>query len=67
MAVAVAAAHVWRAGQDRATKTVVLSGPGKYEIEAGENPINESLEIAVPSAKDITLPRAGGSDAGAGR
>jgi len=41
--------HVWQeAGQQR-TQSVKLKGPGTYRIVAGEEPVDESIEIAVPS------------------
>ncbi len=45
----VAITHVWLENGARKTKRVTLDGPGEYEIVAGADPTDESVEIAVPS------------------
>lgn len=41
--------HAWSENGVGRSKQVRLAGPGDYEIEAGANPVDESVEIAVPS------------------
>jgi hypothetical protein len=41
--------HTWLDGGRRKTRTVTLRGPGQYEIDAGADPADESIEISVPS------------------
>jgi hypothetical protein len=41
--------HVWSEKGQRKSKSVTLAQPGPYEINTGEEPVNESVEIAVPS------------------
>ncbi len=41
--------HTWREGQAQRSKTVTLARPGPYEIAVGPEPVNESVELAVPS------------------
>jgi hypothetical protein len=43
--------HRWHEPDGRKDRTVELSGSGSYEIMAGENPVDESIEIAVPSGR----------------
>src|SRR5262249_15969116 len=40
--------HAWREGSLLKTNTVHLEGPGPYEITAGADPVDESVELAVP-------------------
>jgi hypothetical protein len=40
--------HAWREGGKERVKSVRLEGPGHYTIEAGEDPEDEYVEIAVP-------------------
>jgi hypothetical protein len=41
--------HRWSEKGERKTRTVRLKGPGAYEVVAGAEPVNESVELAVPS------------------
>ena len=41
--------HTWLEDGDRKTKSVTLEQPGPYEIVTGAEPVDESIEIAVPS------------------
>jgi lysophospholipase L1-like esterase len=41
--------HVWTDMEGRKTRQVELEGPGEYEIEAGAEPVDESIAIAVLS------------------
>ncbi len=41
--------HVWQESGQRKRKTVELKGPGTYQIVAASDPVDESIEIAVPS------------------
>ncbi|HOD80041.1 MAG: hypothetical protein BWX88_03350 [Planctomycetes bacterium ADurb.Bin126] len=41
--------HAWREGQVRRSKTVTLDRPGPYEIAVGSEPVNESIELTLPS------------------
>jgi len=41
--------HVWREGSRARSKTVTLRGPGSYEIIAERDPVDELIEISVPS------------------
>jgi hypothetical protein len=43
--------HVWRDGVATRRKTVTLRGPGSYEIDAGDDPVDVSLEIKLPSTR----------------
>jgi hypothetical protein len=42
--------HAWREGGDLKTKTVRLDRPGPYEITAAAEPVDESVELAIPSS-----------------
>ena len=41
--------HAWREGSLRKTRTVHLDGPGPYEVTTEADPVDESVELAVPS------------------
>ncbi|NQU25908.1 MAG: hypothetical protein HQ567_31855 [Candidatus Nealsonbacteria bacterium] len=41
--------HAWRENDERKSKTVTLDEPGPYRIIADAEPVDESIEIAVPS------------------
>lgn len=41
--------HVWTENGVRKTQTVTLSKPGTYEVTTDAEPVDESIEIAVPS------------------
>ena len=41
--------HAWREGSLPKTKSVRLGGPGRYEITTVAEPVDESVELAVPS------------------
>ena len=41
--------HVWREGGRQKTQSVTLKGPGTYKIVVGDDPVEESIEIAIPS------------------
>jgi hypothetical protein len=41
--------HAWREGTQRKTKTVRLEEPGSYEITAGDDPVDEYVELKIPS------------------
>jgi hypothetical protein len=43
--------HTWTETGVRKTKTVTLTKPGSYEVITEDDPVDESVEIAVPSAK----------------
>jgi hypothetical protein len=43
--------HAWREGSLRKTRTVHLDGPGSYEITTDADPVDESVELAVPSRR----------------
>jgi hypothetical protein len=45
----VAITHVWTEGGVPNRSRVTLDGPGEYEIVAGGDPVDRSIEIAVPS------------------
>jgi hypothetical protein len=40
--------HAWREKGELKTKTVRLERPGAYEVTTDEDPVDESVEIAVP-------------------
>ena len=42
--------HAWREKGQRKTKSVTLERPGSYEVTTEEDPVDESVEIAVPSS-----------------
>jgi hypothetical protein len=42
--------HAWREKGEAKTKTVSLERPGPYEVVAEEDPVDESIEISVPSS-----------------
>jgi len=48
-AVPVVITHTWSEGGVRKTKTVSLKEPGSYEVVTGGEPVDEWIEIAVPS------------------
>jgi hypothetical protein len=41
--------HAWREGSQLKTKTVRLEQPGPYEITAEDDPVDEYIEMTVPS------------------
>jgi hypothetical protein len=41
--------HAWTEGGARKTKAVTMEKPGAYEVEAAGDPVDESLELGVPS------------------
>jgi hypothetical protein len=41
--------HVWSDREGQKSKRFELDGPGGYEVECGPEPVDESIEIAVPS------------------
>jgi hypothetical protein len=41
--------HAWREGSLRKSRTVHLEGPGPYEITTEADPVDEYVELAVPS------------------
>ncbi len=41
--------HVWREGGVQKSKVVTLKSPGPYTVVTGGEPVDESIEIAVPS------------------
>ena len=41
--------HLRREGDERKTHQVTLDGPGSYEVVAGAEPVDESIELSVPS------------------
>jgi hypothetical protein len=45
----VAITHTWRDREGRKQRRFALDAPGAYTIEAGREPVDESIEIAVPS------------------
>ncbi len=46
----VAITHVWSENGIRKEKTVALDRPGSYEVVTGAEPVDESIEISVPSS-----------------
>jgi hypothetical protein len=42
--------HAWRERGQRKTKTVTLDKPGRYEIIADDDPVDEFIEFSVPSS-----------------
>jgi hypothetical protein len=42
--------HAWREKGELKTQSVSLAKPGPYEVTAGDDPVDESIELAVPSA-----------------
>jgi hypothetical protein len=49
--------HVWSEKGIRKEKTVTLDRPGSYEVVTGAEPVDESIEISVPS--DVLSPPEG--------
>lgn len=43
--------HAWSEKGQRKSKSVTLAQPGPYEITTGDEPVNESVEIAVASSR----------------
>jgi hypothetical protein len=43
--------HTWTENGASKSKSVELAGPGEYEINTGAEPLNESIELSVPSQK----------------
>lgn len=41
--------HVWTESGVRKSKQAKLDGPGDYEIEVNAEPVDESIELAIPS------------------
>jgi len=52
--------HVWTEGGVEKMNRVELDGPGEYEIVAEEEPVDRSIEIAVPS--DVSQDSAGAAE-----
>jgi hypothetical protein len=48
--------HVWSESGVRKSRQVKLDGPGKYEIEVSAEPVDESIEMAVPSMARAATP-----------
>ncbi len=42
--------HAWKEKGELRTRSVTLGRPGPYEVEAGDDPEDEWIELAVPSA-----------------
>ncbi len=42
--------HAWKEGGISKTKTITLTKPGPYEITTLAEPIDESIEISIPSS-----------------
>jgi hypothetical protein len=43
--------HAWTEAGERKSRRIELDRPGEYEILAGADPMNESVEISVPSRR----------------
>jgi hypothetical protein len=43
--------HAWREGSLRKTRTVHLERPGPYEILAADDPMDEYVELSIPSGR----------------
>ena len=48
---AVEVTHVWRENDKRVSKKVALDSPGEYVVETSSEPINDSIQISVPSSR----------------
>jgi hypothetical protein len=41
--------HVWQENGKRRSRSITMKGPGSYQIIAANDPVDESIEMSVPS------------------